>query len=63
MPDIYRGKYRDTDYTDGELLEKYIGEVEEVFQRAHEGGRDIAAFLMESLYQVLPGKLFYQKVT
>ncbi|XP_064638272.1 ethanolamine-phosphate phospho-lyase-like isoform X1 [Lineus longissimus] len=64
-PDVYRGKYRNCDYTEEELAEKYAGEVEETFKRAHEQGRDIAGFLIESIQcvggQLVPPKGFLTK--
>lgn len=48
-PDSYRGKYRDTDHSLEELGRKYAEDVKHIISKVHDGGRNIAAFISESL--------------
>ncbi|ODM95367.1 Ethanolamine-phosphate phospho-lyase [Orchesella cincta] len=48
-PDSYRGKYRDTDHGLDELGRKYAEDVKHIIAKARDGGRNIAAFISESL--------------
>ncbi|CAG7732278.1 unnamed protein product [Allacma fusca] len=48
-PDVYRGKYRDVDSSLDELGVKYANDVKEIIEKAKAGGRNIGAFIAESL--------------
>lgn len=57
-PDTYRGKYRDIDYPDEDLGEKYAEDVKMVCQEAKNNGRTICAYISESL-QSCGGQIIY----
>jgi ethanolamine-phosphate phospho-lyase len=48
-PDAYRGIFRDNEYTPEELGKKYADEVKGIIKAAHDSGRNIAAYIAESL--------------
>lgn len=48
-PDSFRGKYRDTEYSGNEICEKYVQDVRDLISEAHKNGRNIAAFIAESM--------------
>lgn len=48
-PDSYRGKYRDTDHETVELGRKYAEDVKQIISSARDNGRNVAAFISESL--------------
>lgn len=49
IPDIYRGKYRDSDHSEEELVDLYVNEVVQVVEKAEQNGRKICMFMIESL--------------
>ena len=60
VPDVYRGKYRSTDYNEDQLCDLYFNEVVEAVENAEKNGRKIAIFLAESL-QSCGGQIVYPK--
>lgn len=48
-PDTYRGKYRDSDYTVEECSKMYSDDVKLLIENAKNNGREIAAYIAESL--------------
>lgn len=58
IPDTYRGKYRDCDYSDDELRELYLEELKNLVNSAKSAGREIAAFFVESV-QSCGGQIVY----
>jgi len=58
IPDTYRGKYRDCDYSEDELRELYLGEVKNVVKAAKNANRKIAAFFVEGV-QSCGGQIVY----
>ena len=49
MPDVYRGKYRDTDYSPEELVDLYTDEIKNIVDTNVANGRGISCFIGESL--------------
>ena len=60
VPDVYRGKYRNSDYSDDELCQLYVNEVIRLVENAEKKNRKIALFLAESL-QSCGGQIVYPK--
>ncbi len=60
MPDVYRGKYRSSEYNEEELCDLYVKEVIDLVEAAEKKGRKIAIFLAESL-QSCGGQIVYPK--
>lgn len=62
LPDVYRGKYRDKD-TAGPL---YADEVKQILDTQKERGKDVAAFIHESMLscagQIIPPKGYFTEV-
>ncbi|XP_048365692.1 ethanolamine-phosphate phospho-lyase [Sphaerodactylus townsendi] len=62
-PDIYRGKYREEHQDPGSA---YADDVEKIIEEAQKNGREIAAFIAESMQscggQVIPPAGYFQKV-
>ncbi|XP_044011730.1 5-phosphohydroxy-L-lysine phospho-lyase [Aphidius gifuensis] len=65
-PDVYRGKYRDVDYPNEDLGEKYANDVKIICDDVQSRGKNIRAFIAESLMsvggQILPPKNYYKNV-
>jgi len=59
-PDFFRGKYRDIDFSEDDLSNKYLEEVKMVVAQAKKSGRSIAAFFVESV-QSCGGQIFYPR--
>ncbi|XP_022238860.1 5-phosphohydroxy-L-lysine phospho-lyase-like [Limulus polyphemus] len=49
LPCGYRGKYTSTEYSQEELGELYSNEVKKLINEAHNNGRNIGAFIVESI--------------
>ncbi|RXG72629.1 Ethanolamine-phosphate phospho-lyase [Armadillidium vulgare] len=49
VPDRYRGKYTDQKYSEEELSKKYSSEIESLCEKASKKGRNISAFISESM--------------
>jgi len=60
VPDSYRGKYRNSEYTDEELCDLYVQEIIDLVEKAEKNGRRICLFLAESL-QSCGGQIVYPK--
>jgi ethanolamine-phosphate phospho-lyase len=60
VPDVYRGKYRDSEYNEDELCDLYVNEVVQLVENAEKKNRKIAIFLAESL-QSCGGQIVYPK--
>ncbi|XP_043272414.1 alanine--glyoxylate aminotransferase 2-like [Venturia canescens] len=65
-PDVYRGIYRDKDYPNEDLGVKYADEVKKICDDVRAKGKQIRAYISESLMsvggQILPPKNYYQNV-
>ncbi|XP_063977539.1 alanine--glyoxylate aminotransferase 2-like [Diachasmimorpha longicaudata] len=65
-PDVYRGKYRDSDYPNEDLGEKYAEDVKRICDDVRSQGKKIRAFISESLMsvggQILPPESYYRNV-
>ncbi|XP_066599894.1 alanine--glyoxylate aminotransferase 2-like isoform X2 [Prorops nasuta] len=65
-PDAYRGKYRDCDYPDEDLGEKYSNDVKEICENVKSQGKGVCAFIAESLIsvggQIIPPKNYFKNV-
>ncbi|XP_043250639.1 alanine--glyoxylate aminotransferase 2-like [Colletes gigas] len=63
-PDVYRGKYRETDYPHEDLGVKYANDVKNICQNLNAQGRGVSAFIAESLIsvggQILPPKNYFR---
>lgn len=57
-PDVYRGRYKNIDNTPEELGKKYADDVKALIKKARDGGRNIAAYIAESL-QSCGGQVIY----
>jgi ethanolamine-phosphate phospho-lyase len=49
IPDVYRGKYRNSEYNENELVDLYVQEVVDTVEKAEQNGRKICLFMVESL--------------
>ncbi|XP_067008883.2 ethanolamine-phosphate phospho-lyase isoform X2 [Anabrus simplex] len=65
-PDVYRGKFRDKDYPDEDMGEKYANEVRKLCNNVQNEGRSICAFFIESLQscggQIIPPQNYLRNV-
>ncbi|XP_034935811.1 alanine--glyoxylate aminotransferase 2-like [Chelonus insularis] len=65
-PDTYRGKYRDVDYPEADLGEKYAADVKRICDDVKRKGRGIRAFIAETLIsvggQIIPPKNYFKNV-
>lgn len=65
-PDVYRGKFRDTDYKPEELGHLYAEEIREICDRVQDKGKGVCAFIAESMLscggQIIPPKNYFQEV-
>lgn len=65
-PDVYRGKYRDVDFSGSDLGKMYADEICGIIKKAHDDGRSIAAFIAESLQscggQIIPPDNYLRNV-
>lgn len=63
-PDVYRGKYRETDYAGEDLGVKYANDVANICQSLESQGRGVCAYIAESLMsvggQILPPKNYFR---
>lgn len=57
-PDVYRGKYRNSEYADEELGRKYADDVRDLIDEAKARGRLVAGFIAESI-QSCGGQIVY----
>lgn len=57
-PDTYRGKYRNSEYSESELSELYANDVREIIKNVQGEGRGVAAYIAESL-QSCGGQIIY----
>ncbi|XP_057667180.1 alanine--glyoxylate aminotransferase 2-like [Diorhabda carinulata] len=66
IPDSYRGKYRDTEYTKDKIGHAYAEDVRILCEKVQETGRGISAFIAESMLscggQVIPPKNYFSEV-
>ncbi|KAJ8921891.1 hypothetical protein NQ315_008524 [Exocentrus adspersus] len=67
LPDVYRGKYRDTEYKKDEMGTLYANEVKEICDKIKsDTGKGICAFIAESLIscggQVIPPQNYFKEV-
>lgn len=60
VPDVYRGKYRSSDYNEDQLCDLYVNEVIQLVENAEKKKRKIAIFLAES-FQSCGGQIIYPK--
>lgn len=65
-PDVYRGKYRATDYVNEDLGAKYAEDVKQICKDIKAQGRGVCAYIAESLIsvggQILPPQNYFQNV-
>lgn len=65
-PDVYRGKYRETDYPEECLGKKYADDVKQVIKKVRDNGRTVSAFITESLQscggQIIPPPNYLRNV-
>lgn len=65
LPDSYRGKYRDTEYSKEEIGRKYAEDVQTICEKLKEE-HGVCAFIAESLVscggQVIPPKNYFENV-
>ncbi|KAK4883323.1 hypothetical protein RN001_006642 [Aquatica leii] len=65
-PDVYRGKYRDTSYSEEELGHLYAEEVKEICKDVCSNGKGVSAFIAESFLscggQIIPPKNYFKEV-
>lgn len=65
-PDVYRGKYPESDYPGECLGKKYADDVKQVIKKARDNGRTISAFYAESLQscggQIIPPPNYLRNV-
>lgn len=65
-PDYYRGKFRDTEYTEEELGRVYADEIAQICAEAKTKGRKISAYIAESMLscggQIIPPKGYLKEV-
>ncbi|XP_014468400.1 PREDICTED: alanine--glyoxylate aminotransferase 2-like [Dinoponera quadriceps] len=63
-PDIYRGKYRATDYADEDFGVRYAKDVEEICKDIKAAGRGLCAYIAESLIsvggQIIPPQNYFR---
>ncbi len=60
VPDVYRGKYRSSEYNEEQLCDLYVQEVIDLVEAAERNGRKIGIFLAES-FQSCGGQIIYPK--
>lgn len=65
-PDVYRGKYRETDYPGEDLGELYANDVRGICQNLKTQGKGVCAYIAESLMsvggQILPPQNYFRNV-
>uniref|UniRef100_A0A1B6KV85 Uncharacterized protein n=2 Tax=Graphocephala atropunctata TaxID=36148 RepID=A0A1B6KV85_9HEMI len=65
-PDVYRGKYRETDYPGECMGKKYAEDVKHVIKKVRDSGRTVSAFFAESLQscggQIIPPANYFRHV-
>jgi len=63
-PDVYRGKYRASDYPGEDLGVKYADDVKQICEDIKAKGRGVCAYIAESLVsvggQVLPPQNYFR---
>ncbi|XP_076296576.1 alanine--glyoxylate aminotransferase 2-like [Lasioglossum baleicum] len=65
-PDVYRGKYHETDYPGEDLGVKYANDVRDICQNLKTQGKGVCAYIAESLMsvggQILPPQNYFRNV-